>query len=267
MAEDPKRTAAYRVGTGLLAAGGGLVLWFLWYVVLTLSFAAAPLPAMAWAGAVTVAFLWVHAVPMRWNRRLRTWSRLRWPPPAFGWTHALAPGLLLLLVAVSVFLLALGLAVPDELPPQLAEFVEKPWGALAFVAIAVTAVPVLEEVGFRGWVQRPLERRLSPQPAIALASVLFAAAHLGSSLLPARLAGGLVLGYAVYATRSVWTGILLHAAWNGGMFVLDALLPDWDPTGTGWPSAAPALFCALAALLWCVWVLRQMEDRVRAGRR
>lgn len=266
MAEDPKRTLVYRVGTGLLAAGGGIVLWFLWYVVLTLAFLAEPLPAMAWAGAVTVAFLWAHAVPMRWNRRLRAWSRLRWPAAAAGWTLALAPGLLLLLVGASVFLLALGLAVPDELPPQLAEFVEKRWGALAFMAIAVVAVPVLEEVGFRGWVQRPLERRMGAQAAIGAASLLFALAHLGSTLLPARVAGGLVLGHAVHATRSVWTGILLHAAWNGGMFVLGALLPAWDPTGAGWRTAGPALAGTAVGLAACVWGVRRLEERVRARR-
>lgn len=267
MSPDPKQSLVYRVGAGLLGAGAGLVLWLLWYLVLTGAFALEPRAAIAWAAAVTVTFLWMHAVPMRWNRRLRTWSRLRWPPAGLGWTAALAPGLLLLLASLSVLLLALGLATPDQTPAPLAEFMERPWGALAFVAIATLAVPVMEEVGFRGWVQRPLERRIGAQAAIGVTAVLFAAVHLGSSLFPARVAGGLVLGHAVYATRSVWTGILLHASWNAGMFALGALLPDWDPTGAGWGTAAPALACALAGLLWCVWTVRRMEYRVAEERR
>lgn len=266
MKADRKQTAAERIGAGLLAAGAGLVLWLLWYLVLTGAFALEPRAAIGWAAAVTIAFLWMHAVPMRWNRRLRAWSRLRWPPAGIGWTAALAPGLLLLLGSLSTALLALGLATPDELPKPLAEFMERPWGPLAFVLIATTAVPVMEEVGFRGWVQRPLERRIGAQAAIGVAAVLFALAHLGSTLLPARVAGGLVLGHAVYATRSVWTGILLHAAWNAGMFAIGALFPEWDPTGAGWGTAGPALLGAAAGLLWCVWGVRRLEDRVRRGR-
>lgn len=243
----------------MLAAAGGLVLWFLWQSLLLAGILMQPGPAAAWAGAVTVAFLWMHSVPMRWNRRLRVSSRLRWPPAGLAWTLALAPGLVVLVLGLTVFLLALGIATPDELGQPLLDFVERPGGAAAFAAIGVLAIPVVEEVGFRGWVQRPLERSLGAQAAIAATAVLFAAAHLGSSLFPARVAGGLVLGHAVYATRSVWTGILLHAAWNASMFGLDAVLPEWDPTGSGWRWAGPALAASVAALLWCVYAARRLE--------
>lgn len=266
MERDPKRGAGYRVGMGVLAAAGGLVLWFLWQSVLLSSLFMHPGAAVGWAGAVTVGFLWIHGLPLRWNRRLRAWSRLRWPPAGIGWTLAVAPGLVLLLLGLTVLLLALGLASADELEPPVVEFLARPGGNLAFALIAVTAVPVVEEVGFRGWVQRPLERRIGAQAAIAVAAALFAAAHLGSSLLPARLAGGLVLGHAVYATRSAWTGILLHAAWNGAMFAVDALLPGWDPSGAGWRWAGPALGVSLAALLWCVWGVRRLEGAAARGR-
>lgn len=266
MRDDAGEGRGVRIGRALLAAGAGLVLWMLWYLVLSGAFAMEPRAGMGWAAAVTVAFVWLHGARLPWNRRLRTWSRLRWPPAGIGWTLALAPALLLLLVSLSVLLLALGLARPDEMPQPLLEFAERPWGGLAFVLIATTAVPVLEEVGFRGWVQRPLERRMGAQAAIGAASLLFALAHLGSTLLPARVAGGLVLGHAVHATRSVWTGILLHAAWNGGMFALGALLPEWDPTGTGWTTAGPALAGTAVGLAACVWGVRRLEERVRARR-
>jgi membrane protease YdiL (CAAX protease family) len=262
---DGERGAVREGGMAVVAAAGGLVLWFLWQSVLLAGLRMEPGAAVAWAGAVTVFFLWMHGAPVRWNRRLRVQSRLRWPPRGLGWTAALAPGLLLLLLGATVSLLALGLATPDEFPPLLEDFAARPGGVAALVVIAVTAIPVVEEVGFRGWVQRPLERGIGPQAAIALTTAVFAAVHLGSSLLPARLAGGLVLGHAVYATRSTWTGILLHAAWNGGMFALDALLPAWDPSGAGWRWAGPAAVAALAALLWCVWAVRRLEGASGGG--
>lgn len=266
MRKDAGEGGAQRIGRGILAAGAGLVLWFLWYLVLSGAFVMEPRAAMAWAGAVTVAFVWLHGARLPWNRRLRTWSRLRWPPSELGWTLALVPPLLLLLVSLSTLLLALGLARPDEWPQPLLDFMERPWGSVAFVLIATTAVPVLEEVGFRGWVQRPLERRMGAQAAIGAASLLFALAHLGSTLLPARVAGGLVLGHAVHATRSVWTGILLHAGWNGGMFALGAAFPEWDPTGAGWGTAGPALVGTLTGVAACVWGVRRLEERARARR-
>jgi uncharacterized protein len=253
-----RETVAEGVGKGLIAAAGGLVLWFVWQNVLLGAVFLAPPVAVAWAAAVVGVFLWMHTAPMRWNRRLRVRSRLRWPPAGIGWTLALAPALVMLLLGLTVFLLALGLATPDEYGAPLRDFVARPGGGLALAVIAALAVPVVEEVGFRGWIQRPLERRIGAQAAIAITATVFAAVHLGSSLLPARLAGALVLGYAVYATRSTWTGIILHALWNGGMFALGAMLPEWDPSGAGWRWAAPALALSAVAALGCAAGLRKL---------
>jgi membrane protease YdiL (CAAX protease family) len=242
-----------------VAAAGGLVLWLLWQSLLLAALYLPPPVAAAWAVAVVATFLWVHAARHRWNRRLRAWTRLRVPPPRPGATIALAVALVVLLHALTVALLALGLAVSDEFPPELLRFLERPGGGAAFFLLAVVAIPVVEEVGFRGWVQRPLERGMGPAVAIPLTAVLFAGMHLGSALFPVRLAGGLVLGQAVFATRSTATGIVLHAAWNASALALGALLPDWDPTGAGARWAAPALAAGGAALLACVWGVRRLE--------
>ncbi|HYW11351.1 MAG TPA: CPBP family intramembrane glutamic endopeptidase, partial [Longimicrobium sp.] len=81
---------------------------------------------------------------------------------------------------------------------------------------------------------------------------------------PVYLAGGLVLGHAVYATRSVWAGVLLHVAWNAGALAFGAAVPDWDPTGKGWAVAAPAAGVAALSLVWCAWGVRRMHDAAAA---
>jgi uncharacterized protein len=243
-----------------------MLLVVLWSMLAFTAFLLPPAASLAWAIPLTVAFLWLHTARLRWNRPLRAWSRLRWPPPAPGPTALLAPGLFVLVLALAVFLLAAGLAQPDVHPEPVRRMLEQPWGALPFLFLVVVTAPVIEEVGFRGWIQRPLERRVGAGVAVAVSALLFGLAHLGSALLPARIAGGLVLAQSVHLTRSVWTGILLHSFWNAAMLVVGGLAPDWDPTGAGWRVAAPALLGALAGFGWCLGALRLLEARVGGGR-
>jgi sodium transport system permease protein len=70
---------------------------------------------------------------------------------------------------------------------------------------------VCEEILFRGPIQRGLIRRINAWPAIVIAAVLFAAAHLDLHGLPIRTFLGVVLGWMVVRTgsiliRSVCTG-------------------------------------------------------------
>jgi membrane protease YdiL (CAAX protease family) len=257
-------TPARRIAGGALAAAAGLLLWLLWQWLLLAPVAARASPAAVagWAVAVGAAFLCFAGGRLGWNRRLRVHSRLR-PPPAAGATLALLPPLLLLLLSLTVLLLALELAVPDVYPEALMELLARSGGGAVFLLLAVGVIPVLEEVGFRGWVQRPLEPRIGPRAAILATAVVFALAHVGSSFFPARLAGGVVLGAAVHATRSVWTGIVLHAGWNGGMLVLAAAAPGWDPSGAGWGWAAPAAAGAVLGAAGCAYGVRRLRAAAR----
>jgi membrane protease YdiL (CAAX protease family) len=168
-------------------------------------------------------------------------------------------------LALWTVLLALGLAHEADYGEKLEKWMAQPGGEAAFVVLTVAVAPLLEEFGFRGWIQRPVEQRLGAQPAIAVSALLFAIAHFQPDYLPVRLAGGLVLGHAVYATRSVWTGVALHLAWNGGALAFGAAVPDFDPTGKGWTWAAPAAGAALLSLVWCAWGVRRMQDAAAAG--
>jgi membrane protease YdiL (CAAX protease family) len=262
---DRRKALSYRIGMSLAAAAGGLLTWLVWEVVLMVYFQFSPLVAVGWMALVVAAFLRVYAIPARWNRRRRVRSRVRSPGRAWPWLAVTAPAMALLPLALAAVLMALGLAHEIVYDDLVQKWLERPGAGVAFVVMAVCVAPLLEEFGFRGWVQRPMERWLGPQPAIVASALLFALAHQQPDYVPVYLAGGLVLGYAVYATRSVWTGVALHVAWNAGALAFGAAFPDLDPTGKGWAWAAPAAGVALVSLVWCAWGVRRMQDAAAAG--
>ncbi|MDQ3388736.1 MAG: CPBP family intramembrane metalloprotease, partial [Gemmatimonadota bacterium] len=80
-------------------------------------------------------------------------------------------------------------------------------------------------------------------------------------VLPIHLALGLAFGYAVWATRSIWSGVVLHAA-NNAVATL-GLRGEATPTPTVWETGDPAsLLQALGVLVIAcgaaVWVGRQL---------
>jgi membrane protease YdiL (CAAX protease family) len=260
------RALSYRIGTSLAAAAGGLLTWLLWQLAVEAGFLFSPALSVAWMVIVVGLFLRVYVAPAAWNGRGRARSRVR-PPVrrAWAWIAATAPAMAVLPLALWTALLALGLAQEVDYGEKLEKWLAQPGGQAAFVVLAVLVAPLLEEFGFRGWVQRPMERRLGAQAAIAGSALLFAVAHFQPDYLPVRLAGGLVLGHAVYATRSIWAGVALHLAWNVGALAFGAAFPDFDPTGKGWTWAAPAAGAALLSLVWCAWGVRRMQDASAAG--
>ncbi|MBW3572946.1 MAG: CPBP family intramembrane metalloprotease [Gemmatimonadetes bacterium] len=260
MDQDRRSTRSYRIGTSLAAVSAGLLTWLVWYIPLALLFQFSPAVAVAGMAGLAALFLRVYAFPGRWGARARARSRVRGVGRAWPWVVATAPAMAGVSLGLWTALLALGLATEVEFGEELQKFLARPGGEVAFYLLAVAVAPLLEEFGFRGWIQRPLERRWGAQTAIAVTAVLFALAHLEPQAVPVRLAAGLVLGHAVYATRSIWAGVALHVSWNAGVLAFGTALPDFDPTGKGWAWAAPAAGVAVLSLVWCAWTVRRMQD-------
>jgi membrane protease YdiL (CAAX protease family) len=126
-------------------------------------------------------------------------------------------------------------------------------GRLLLTVFAVGFAPVVEEFIFRGMLQRPLERRLDVGRGIAVAAAVFAAIHFLPWVLPLHFVLGLVFGWAVYATRSIWAGVLLHAANNAlAVLGLDAAAQQ-EPMPTVWQTGPTSeLAIGVAVLLGAV---------------
>ena len=235
------------------------------------------------------ALLWVLAGMVTYIGYVRWQERRR--------THELSGGSLALgQAAVGVLF---GLAFPASivtfyLVSGLALFMGvKTWHTfsltLGAIAIAV-AVPVFEELAFRGVILRYIELGLGSWPALALSAFLFAAYHsvgqyqTGSEF-GSRLLVGLMLGAAYLITRRLWLSIGLHIGLNLGItavFGTSATIPlltfvqQGDPylfTGEGAWIPYTSMLCLFALVFVLVawrwgmtggpsvaWALQQGHD-------
>lgn len=111
--------------------------------------------------------------------------------------------------------------------------------AWAAPLLMVVAAPLAEEFVFRGIMLRGLALRYGARRGLWLSASLFALAHLYPINLPTTFAAGLLLGWLLLRTGSVWPGVFAHALNNGISFVVIFQFPVPDPTGPAiWPPAS-----------------------------
>lgn len=209
----------------------------------------------------------VHAYltgPWAGAPRRRALLRLR---PLTGaslkWTLAAAPVLLVLTWGLQTVYLVL-VPVPIETLDPLGPLMRTSHGSLLMTVLAVGMAPVVEELFFRGLIQRSLELRHGAGWAILITSGSFAAIHALPWIFPLHLFLGAAFGFAVYASRSLWAGVILHATNNAAAMVGRAI--EGEPlarTPTVWeigptPDLWTGLAVTLAATIAAVWVGRRL---------
>ena len=99
---------------------------------------------------------------------------------------------------------------------------------LPYVLFIALAPGFIEEITFRGFVQRRLMRRWSPWKAIAWSSVLFAIAHVDPHHCAFALPIGIWFGVIAWRLDSTWPGIACHASLNGlwSIYFISAVKAD-----------------------------------------
>lgn len=203
------------------------------------------------------AFLRIHLATPRQAASLRLrplWQVAQWLTGAVL--------VLFVLDALGVMLYQQIVPVPPESYEWLYVFTDGPYGWLPLILTVVVVGPLIEEVVFRGWIQRRLERHFKAFAAILVTAVLFAAAHMIPLLVPYYFLMGIVFGYAVYWSRSLWTGVILHMAMNGYTVAFVFLGPPPERV-EAWAPDLPVLAGMLAAFVVfavaLVIVLRQLR--------
>ena len=88
------------------------------------------------------------------------------------------------------------------------------------LAVLVLLAPAFEELLFRGFLLSALHRAFGALAALVVSGAAFGLIHLQPAGLPTLTVLGLVLGLARLRTGSLLPPILMHAAWNGGVFLL-----------------------------------------------
>ncbi|MEO7966664.1 MAG: alpha/beta fold hydrolase [Gemmatimonadaceae bacterium] len=132
-----------------------------------------------------------------------------------AWVWALAAGVLGIVVLVIALRIVNRMVVlPEQTLPDLSHIPR-----LTVLTLLLAAVPVagiVEEVGFHGYMQVPLERRLGVVVAILISGTMFAISHLDFTpvLRAYYVAVAAINGSITYLTDSVLPSIVLHTAGN-----------------------------------------------------
>ncbi|MBI5087136.1 MAG: CPBP family intramembrane metalloprotease [Acidobacteria bacterium] len=180
------------------------------------------------------------------------------------------------LIGVSAWTVVGGLLVrllppPESLQKAMERLLlldEKPapmWEMWLLVAIT----PALcEESLFRGLIMSGF-RRLGKWPAILATGLLFGLAHASIYRLLPTLALGVMIGYAVWKTRSIVAGIICHALNNGLMGTLARSRDVIDQLGLSGQKYVPWAIIAggavvLAAGLWLLSLEREDQSPAAA---
>ena len=101
------------------------------------------------------------------------------------------------------------------MPASVHKFFERAFTKDIFsIVTVVVAAPILEEILCRGIVLKGLLQNYSPQKAIIISAIFFAAIHLNPwQALPAFFVG-LFLGWIYHRSQSVFPGMIIHATVN-----------------------------------------------------
>ncbi len=87
--------------------------------------------------------------------------------------------------------------------------------------------PLVEEFAMRGVLMQNL-RKYGNTFAIVASALIFGIFHGNAVQMPFAFLCGLVIGYAVIATESLWTGIIIHALMNAMSGISSALIYYFD---------------------------------------
>jgi membrane protease YdiL (CAAX protease family) len=117
------------------------------------------------------------------------------------------------------------LGPPPMNTPMAAALADGSWWTITLLSILLSVVPALvEEILFRGYIQRRFLQRWSPAVAIGVSSLLFAVMHMDSlQHIIAVVPLAVVTGLLAYRTNSVKPGMLVHGLHNVGAVGFGAL--------------------------------------------
>lgn len=107
----------------------------------------------------------------------------------------------------------------------LLELFSDPSMTLLFLNLLVfAAIPAFcEEFFFRGILQQQFSRSMSPHLAIALSAAIFSFIHFQFYGFFGRMLLGIILGYFLYASGSLWPSIFAHFVFNAFSIILTYL--------------------------------------------
>lgn len=213
---------------------------------------------LLWMALVLAIAVGIYALA---GERRRNWCGFR--PVGRLWgllAAAVAVDLVLEMSTLILWLKWAGPPAPQE--NSLAPYMNNPEGWLSLVVLMGIIVPIVEEVAFRGFLQRRMSERVSPTTAVVVTAFLFTLIHFNIWGMVSLFVGGLALGYVAYSAGTVWASIVLHGGWNVFLLFMEgANIERADLLAV--PAALPAAAFVAAGIVY-VWLCRKMQA-VRSG--
>lgn len=110
----------------------------------------------------------------------------------------------------------------DELEQRARDLVDGAggWSTVVLALVVVGGAPLVEELAYRGLLQRSMAGLVGPWPALVLTALWFALIHFSPIEIPGLLLAGLVFGGCVVVTKRIGTSIVTHAAFNAAGLLL-----------------------------------------------
>ena len=130
--------------------------------------------------------------------------------------------------------------------------------AILFCIYTVVLPAFFEELVFRGVILQSL-RQFGDGFALVASSLVFMLLHANLVQGPNAFLMGLVIGYFVLITGSVWTGVMIHLANNLAAYLGDMLLLELPQELTGLVSNGVYLACIIAGLVGVAYLCRTRE--------
>lgn len=222
-------------------------------------------PSVPWSAPIVAAHLWLfwrYAGGAGWpagTSAARRENRRANPVSGDLGGMAMVAGLLGLgTIVVLMRVLSRMITVPTELSVDISR------ASIVTLIYLVTASAIVsgivEEVSYRGYLQRPIERRFGFPVAVLISGSIFGLMHfthpgVGVALLPYYIAVSAVYGGLAYLTDSVFPSMMLHAFGNffGGIGVIFGR-GDWakevaSPAPTIWVTGPDGDFWGSVMLL------------------
>jgi len=194
-------------------------------------------PDIPWAALATLVWLilylcWLNGAgpPTRWKAARRYRLRL-WRPGSNGWSKDGIAVTLSLMAMIGLLTFIWILVGAPARPPDLSEFPSTAY-LLSVFLITPLAAGVTEEAGFRGYMQRGLERYGSGT-AILISAFAFALIHgvhgLETLLVlgPGIFIAGIVYGMLAYHSGSILPGMIAHFLGDLAFSYFGLLGGDW----------------------------------------
>lgn len=207
------------------ALGGILAVGMIAIFVLVITGPDHPASTIAWAAALSFLPTFVIIIgTIHWLLHIhgKTWRHLGFTPLSLGQWGKLAWQVPLLWGGViggqGLFLLLFFLPFEDSLPQGESTSallaVNGPTIVLTFVILAILT-PLLEEILFRGYLQRSVQKYLDPFLAVGISALLFTLCHAFTLIImPAIFILGLGTGYLYHTYQSIYAPLSLHMFLN-----------------------------------------------------